>query len=129
GEHNHEERGTRKVCHLSPIYNSVTALSRCRRNKVFRATTSTTFFNDIESHGFIAICCLSGANNLVPIEIALKIATKIKMNKRFSAYIVLPMWREGKPTGLIAQRSLYSQYSSHDGSTARVLAVVSLPWQ
>ncbi|KAI5019709.1 hypothetical protein ZWY2020_044597 [Hordeum vulgare] len=50
-----------------------------------------------------------GANNLVPIEIALKIATKIKMNKRFSAYIVLPMWPEGKPTGLIAQRILYWQ--------------------
>ncbi|XP_037473197.1 phospholipase D beta 1-like [Triticum dicoccoides] len=50
-----------------------------------------------------------GANNLVPIEIALKIATKIKVNERFSAYIVLPMWPEGKPTGHIAQRILYWQ--------------------
>ncbi|XP_037424549.1 phospholipase D gamma 1-like isoform X2 [Triticum dicoccoides] len=50
-----------------------------------------------------------GANNLVPIEIALKIATKIKVNQRFSAYIVLPMWPEGKPTGHIAQRILYWQ--------------------
>ncbi|KAI5004602.1 hypothetical protein ZWY2020_031845 [Hordeum vulgare] len=49
----------------------------------------------------------SGANNLVPIEIALKIATKININQRFSAYIVLPMWPEGKPTGLIAQRIIY----------------------
>ena len=55
------------------------------------------------------MCFLSGANNLVPIEIALKTATKIKVNQRFSAYIVLPMWPEGKPTGHIAQRILYWQ--------------------
>ncbi|KAJ3682088.1 hypothetical protein LUZ60_014661 [Juncus effusus] len=50
-----------------------------------------------------------GANNLIPIEIALKIANKIKANERFAAYIVLPMWPEGNPTGAPTQRILYWQ--------------------
>ncbi|ONL92985.1 phospholipase D15 [Zea mays] len=50
-----------------------------------------------------------GANNLIPIEIALKIANKIYSNERFSAYIVVPMWPEGNPTGTPTQRILYWQ--------------------
>ncbi|KAJ3686417.1 hypothetical protein LUZ61_015581 [Rhynchospora tenuis] len=50
-----------------------------------------------------------GANNLIPIEIALKIVNKIKANERFAAYIVIPMWPEGKPTGAPTQRILYWQ--------------------
>uniref|UniRef100_J3N493 Phospholipase D n=2 Tax=Oryza brachyantha TaxID=4533 RepID=J3N493_ORYBR len=50
-----------------------------------------------------------GANNLIPIEIALKIANKIKAKERFSAYIVIPMWPEGNPTGRPTQRILYWQ--------------------
>ncbi|TVU31948.1 hypothetical protein EJB05_23660, partial [Eragrostis curvula] len=50
-----------------------------------------------------------GANNLIPIEIALKITNKIKANERFSAYIVIPMWPEGNPTGAATQRILYWQ--------------------
>ncbi|KAM0926643.1 hypothetical protein ACQ4PT_003646 [Festuca glaucescens] len=50
-----------------------------------------------------------GANNLIPIEIALKIANKIYANERFSAYIVIPMWPEGNPTGTPTQRILYWQ--------------------
>ncbi|KHN04109.1 Phospholipase D beta 1 [Glycine soja] len=33
-----------------------------------------------------------GANNLIPMEIALKIAAKIRANERFAVYIVIPMW-------------------------------------
>ncbi|XP_078169462.1 phospholipase D gamma 1-like [Carex rostrata] len=50
-----------------------------------------------------------GANNLIPIEIALKIANKIKANERFAAYIVIPMWPEGNPTSAPTQRILYWQ--------------------
>lgn len=50
-----------------------------------------------------------GANNLIPMEIALKIANKIKADERFSAYIVLPMWPEGNPTSAPTQRILYWQ--------------------
>ncbi|XP_043726343.1 phospholipase D gamma 1-like [Telopea speciosissima] len=50
-----------------------------------------------------------GANNLIPMEIALKIANKIRANERFSAYIVVPMWPEGVPTGTATQRILFWQ--------------------
>lgn len=51
-----------------------------------------------------------GANNLIPMEIALKIADKIRSNERFAAYIVIPMWPEGVPTGAATQRILYWQW-------------------
>lgn len=51
----------------------------------------------------------AGANNLIPIEIALKIANKIKANEQFSAYIVIPMWPEGNPNSAPIQRILYWQ--------------------
>ncbi|KAM7261193.1 hypothetical protein ACFE04_026668 [Oxalis oulophora] len=50
-----------------------------------------------------------GANNLIPMEIALKIAQKIRANERFAVYIVIPMWPEGVPTGAATQRILYWQ--------------------
>lgn len=53
-----------------------------------------------------------GANNLIPMEIALKIANKIRANERFSAYIVLPMWPEGVPTSTPTQRILFWQHNT-----------------
>ncbi|KAL7111592.1 hypothetical protein ACP275_05G099200 [Erythranthe tilingii] len=53
-----------------------------------------------------------GANNLIPMEIALKIANKIRVRERFSVYIVLPMWPEGVPTSLPTQRILFWQYNT-----------------
>lgn len=50
-----------------------------------------------------------GANNLIPMEIALKIAEKIRAHERFAAYIVIPMWPEGNPTAPSTQRILYWQ--------------------
>lgn len=49
----------------------------------------------------------TGCLNLVPIEIALKIASKIKMGERFTAYIVTPMWPEGVPEGGVVQAILH----------------------
>ncbi|XP_058095479.1 phospholipase D beta 1-like [Magnolia sinica] len=43
------------------------------------------------------------------MEIALKIANKIKANERFSAYLVIPMWPEGDPTSVPTQRILFWQ--------------------
>lgn len=51
----------------------------------------------------------AGANNLIPMEIALKIASKIKANERFAVYIIIPMWPEGVPTGAATQRILFWQ--------------------
>ncbi|CAN7000107.1 unnamed protein product [Brassica oleracea var. botrytis] len=53
-----------------------------------------------------------GANNLIPMEIALKIADKIRANERFAVYIVIPMWPEGVPTGAATQRILYWQHKT-----------------
>ncbi|CAE6144450.1 unnamed protein product [Arabidopsis arenosa] len=53
-----------------------------------------------------------GANNLIPMEIALKIADKIRARERFAAYIVIPMWPEGVPTGAATQRILYWQHKT-----------------
>ncbi|XWS32259.1 hypothetical protein CRYUN_Cryun23aG0144700 [Craigia yunnanensis] len=53
-----------------------------------------------------------GANNLIPMEIALKIVSKIKANERFAAYIVVPMWPEGVPTGAATQRILFWQHKT-----------------
>ncbi|XP_075656523.1 phospholipase D gamma 1-like [Castanea sativa] len=53
-----------------------------------------------------------GANNLIPMEIALKIVNKIKANQRFSAYIIIPMWPEGVPTSIPIQRILYWQHKT-----------------
>ncbi|ESW07555.1 hypothetical protein PHAVU_010G139800 [Phaseolus vulgaris] len=57
----------------------------------------------IESQYFIGGChwwkkdrhC--GRTNLIPIEIALKVVSKIKAKERFAVYIVIPMWPEGEP--------------------------------
>lgn len=57
----------------------------------------------IENQYFIGGCHLwekdrhCGCRNLIPIEIALKIASKIKAKQRFAVYIVIPMWPEGLP--------------------------------
>ncbi|KAJ0105807.1 hypothetical protein Patl1_18654 [Pistacia atlantica] len=54
----------------------------------------------------------SGANNLIPMEIALKIANKIRANERFAAYILIPMWPEGVTTSTPIQRILYWQHKT-----------------
>ncbi|KAG5525846.1 hypothetical protein RHGRI_032216 [Rhododendron griersonianum] len=51
-------------------------------------------------------CC---ADNLIPMELALKIASKINANERFSAYIVIPMYPEGVPTSAAMQEILFWQ--------------------
>lgn len=57
----------------------------------------------IENQYFIGGCHLwekdrhCGCRNLIPVEIALKIASKIKAKQRFAVYIVIPMWPEGLP--------------------------------
>lgn len=54
----------------------------------------------------------AGAVNLIPIELALKIASKIRMSERFSVYIVIPMWPEGITTSAPVQEILYWQVSA-----------------
>ena len=53
----------------------------------------------------------TGAENLIPIELAIKIVRKIKAKERFAAYVVIPMWPEGNPTTAAMQEILYWQVS------------------
>lgn len=57
----------------------------------------------IENQYFIGGCHLwekdkhCGCRNLIPVEIALKVVSKIKAKERFSVYVLIPMWPEGDP--------------------------------
>ncbi|CAL5195615.1 unnamed protein product [Lathyrus oleraceus] len=48
-----------------------------------------------------------GCTNLIPIEIALKVVSKIKAKERFAVYIVIPMWPEGVPESEYVQDILH----------------------
>ncbi|XP_047342276.1 phospholipase D alpha 4 [Impatiens glandulifera] len=67
----------------------------------------------IENQYFIGGCHLwsndqhSGCRNLIPIEIALKVARKIRAKERFAVYIVVPMWPEGTPESESVQEILH----------------------
>ncbi|KAE8709881.1 Phospholipase D delta [Hibiscus syriacus] len=51
----------------------------------------------------------AGADNLIPMELALKIASKIRAKERFAVYVVVPMWPEGVPTSTSVQEILFWQ--------------------
>lgn len=68
--------------------------------------SSTRVFCQCQTHCSLV---LSGADNLIPMELALKIASKIKAKERFAIYIVLPMWPEGDPKTGAVQEILFWQ--------------------
>ena len=43
------------------------------------------------------------------MELALKIASKIRAKERFAVYIILPMWPEGNPAAAAMQEILFWQ--------------------
>ncbi|KAK0604153.1 hypothetical protein LWI29_012591 [Acer saccharum] len=51
----------------------------------------------------------AGADNLIPMELALKIANKIRANERFAVYVIIPMWPEGDPKTNTVQEILFWQ--------------------
>ncbi|GFQ07551.1 phospholipase d delta [Phtheirospermum japonicum] len=51
----------------------------------------------------------AGADHLIPMELAMKIASKIRANERFAVYVVLPMWPEGNPKDNVIQEILFWQ--------------------
>ncbi|KAJ7005738.1 hypothetical protein NC653_005148 [Populus alba x Populus x berolinensis] len=51
----------------------------------------------------------AGAENLIPMELALKIASKIRAKERFAVYVIIPMWPEGIPTSASVQEILFWQ--------------------
>lgn len=55
------------------------------------------------------ICVIAGANHLIPMELALKIASKIRERQRFAVYVTIPMWPEGIPDSAAMQEILFFQ--------------------
>ncbi|KAL1343983.1 hypothetical protein HN51_017900 [Arachis hypogaea] len=51
----------------------------------------------------------AGADNLIPMELALKIVSKIRSKERFTVYIVIPMFPEGVPSSVAMQEILFWQ--------------------
>ncbi|XP_020247359.1 phospholipase D delta-like isoform X2 [Asparagus officinalis] len=49
------------------------------------------------------------ADNLIPMELALKVASKIKAREHFAVYIIIPMWPEGLPNSGAVQEILFWQ--------------------
>ena len=70
----------------------VTAIRRARR---FLYIESQYFLGS--AHAWLEYINGGAAIQLIPIEIALKIASKIRARQRFVAYILLPLWPEGAP--------------------------------
>lgn len=96
----------------------------CRKNLIIdksihtayvRAIRSAQHFIYIENQYFLGSSygwpsyVNSGADNLIPMELALKIASKIRAGERFAVYVVIPMWPEGVPTAASVQEILYFQ--------------------
>jgi phospholipase D1/2 len=51
----------------------------------------------------------AGANHLIPMELTLKVCSKIRDGQRFAVYIVIPMWPEGVPNSAAVQEILFFQ--------------------
>ncbi|XP_049382186.1 phospholipase D delta [Solanum stenotomum] len=51
----------------------------------------------------------AGADHLIPMELALKITSKIRARERFCVYVVMPMWPEGDPKSITMQEILFWQ--------------------
>lgn len=81
--------------------------------KLFLTESCTLIFKESKQLFFISRCSLiilvAGADNLIPMELALKIASKIRANERFAVYVVIPMWPEGVPTSVSVQEILFWQ--------------------
>ena len=54
----------------------------------------------------------TNCNHTLPCEIAQKVVEKIRMNERFIAYIVIPMFPEGDPASAPIQEILYWQFKT-----------------
>ncbi|XP_042396137.1 phospholipase D delta-like [Zingiber officinale] len=96
----------------------------CRKNLVIdksihtayvKAIRSAQHFIYIENQYFIGSSYAwpsyrnPGADNLIPMELALKIASKIRAKERFAVYVVIPMWPEGDPNSNAVQEILFWQ--------------------
>ncbi|KAL8189347.1 hypothetical protein R6Q57_028913 [Mikania cordata] len=103
----------RSIDHVSASVNSNFIVERSIHQAYVEAIRRAERFIYIENQYFIGGCHLwendqhSGCWNLIPVEIALKIASKIKAKERFAVYILIPMWPEGSPESESVQAILH----------------------
>lgn len=76
------------------------------------------------SHAWLD-CRDAKAGNLVPLEIAARIEEKILAGERFVAYIVIPMFPEGKPADKVTQEILHWQFRTMQMMYHRVSNAIS----
>lgn len=58
---------------------------------------------------YTVLLALTGADNMMPMELALKVASKIRAGEQFAVYVVIPLWPEGIPTSASVQEILFWQ--------------------
>ncbi|KAG0497352.1 hypothetical protein HPP92_002043 [Vanilla planifolia] len=91
------------------------AIDKSIHNAYVKAIRSAQHFIYIENQYFLGSSYAwsshtnAGADNLIPMELALKIVSKINAGERFAVYIVIPMWPEGTPTAAAMQEILFWQ--------------------
>ncbi|KAG8377997.1 hypothetical protein BUALT_Bualt08G0092100 [Buddleja alternifolia] len=112
-------KGFPKTAHAAEEQNLVFAknlvIDRSIQMGYIQAIRSAQHFIYIENQYFLGSSYAwpsyknAGADNLIPMELALKIASKIRANERFTVYVVVPMWPEGVPNSASVQEILYWQ--------------------
>ncbi|XP_077231163.1 phospholipase D delta-like [Tasmannia lanceolata] len=112
-------RGFPKNVHESEAKNLVCGknlvIDRSIHTAYVKAIRSAQHFIYIENQYFLGSSYgwpfykTAGADNLIPMELALKIASKIRAKERFAVYIVVPMWPEGIPSSAAVQEILFWQ--------------------
>ncbi|EYU24262.1 hypothetical protein MIMGU_mgv1a021891mg [Erythranthe guttata] len=97
------------------VFEKKWAIDRSIQMAYIQAIRSAQRFIFVENQYFIGSSFAwpcnkkTGANNLIPMELALKIASKIRANERFGVYVIIPMWPEGEPSSSSVQQILYWQ--------------------
>eukprot|EP00898_Chlorokybus_atmophyticus_P002194 jgi/Chlat1/2976/Chrsp2S00364 len=92
------------------------------QNAYIHAIRRAQHFVYIENQYFLGSCQAwsqdtdTGCYHLVPVELALKIASKIRNGERFAAYIITPLYPEGVPDSGAVQEILHYQ-----GNTMRMM--------
>ncbi|XP_024975715.1 phospholipase D delta isoform X4 [Cynara cardunculus var. scolymus] len=111
-------KGFPKTVDVAEAQNLITAKSmvidKSIQTAYIQAIRSAQHFIYIENQYFIGSSYAwsyenAGADNLIPMELAQKIASKIRSKERFAVYVVIPMWPEGIPTSATVQEILYWQ--------------------
>ena len=59
-------------------------------------------------------------HHTIPSEITQKIVEKIQAGERFAAYVVIPMFPEGDPSGVLVQEMLYWQTRTMEMMYSRI---------